>query len=409
MATNGTGSLILSGVKVLDFTQYLAGAGVTRLMAELGADIIKVEIAPIGDGGRLLPFVREERSGFFVQHNRGKRSLCVDWSKPEALELLRELAQDADIITENFGRADILGKRGLDYESIRAINPDIIYLSVSVFGRKSPWAHKPGYDYVAQAASGMMHMTGDPEQPPGMVWSALGDTNAAVHGFGSLGYALFHRERTGEGQYIDLSMTDCLFHFHEAALEVHHLTDHAFVPERYGAHHQLVFPAGTFRGPQGWIVLLALDLQWSNVCEALGRPDLVDDPKSATMAARVEHRDELVRVIEDWMATFDTDEAVLAALEDARVPAAPVLSPIDALDHPQFKAREMVRWVDDPMLGKIPIPGYPFKFGAQPELPDIRAPFLGEHNDQVLREELGLSAERIAQLEEAGVLHRHHS
>ncbi len=285
----------------------------------------------------------------------------------------------------------------------------MIYLSVSVFGRKSPWSGKPGYDYVAQAASGMMHMTGEPDRPPGMVWSALGDTNAAVHSFGALGYALYHRERSGEGQYIDISMTDCLFHFHEAALEVHHLTDHKFVPVRYGTHHQLIFPAGTFRGPQGWIVVLALDLQWKNVCEALGRLDLFDHPDYATMDARVERRDELVKVIEDWMATFDTDEAVLAALEDARVPAAPVLSPIDAIDHPYFKARDMVRWVDDPMLGKIPIPGFPFKFGAQPQLPDIRAPFLGEHNAEVLSDELGLSTERIAELAASGVLHTNRS
>lgn len=397
-------SQILEGCKVLDFTQYLAGAGVTRMMAELGADIIKVEISPVGDPGRLLPAIKEERSGFFVQHNRGKKSLCLDWSKPEALDLIRELAKDVDIVAENFGRADILEKRGLDYETIRGLNSDIIYLSVSVFGRKSPWAHRPGYDYVAQAASGMMHMTGEPERPPAMVWSALGDTNAAVHGFGSLGYALYHRERTGEGQHIDLAMTDCLFHFHEAALEVHHLTNHEFVPERYGTHHKLVFPAGTFKGPEGWIVVLALDLQWKNVCNALGRGDLLDDPRYKTMADRVERRFELVEVIENWMATFDRDEEVLAVLEEHRVPAAPVLSPVDALDHPHFKARDMVRWVDDKVLGKIPIPGFPFKFGAQPDLPDIRAPFLGEHNADLLREKLGYSDEQIEALVTAGVL-----
>ncbi len=200
-------------------------------------------------------------------------------------------------------------------------------------------------------------------------------------------------------------MTDCLFHFHEAALEVHHLTDGDFIPKRYGTHHQLIFPAGTFQGPQGWIVVLALDLQWKNFCTALGRPDLEDDPRYAKMADRAERREELVKVVEEWMATFDTDEAVLAALEDAHVPAAPVLSPLDALDHPYFKSRDMVRWVEDPVLGSIPIPGFPFKFGAQSQLPDIRAPFLGEHNAEVLKEELGLSDDRIAALANSGVLH----
>ena len=169
--------MLLEGCKVLDLTQYLAGAGVTRLMAELGADIIKFEIAPVGDPGRLLPVVKNERSGFFIQHNRGKKSLCLDWEKPEALEILRDLAKNVDIVTENFGRADILERRGLDYESIKEFNPGVIYLSLSVFGRKSPWAHRPGYDYIAQAASGIMHMTGEPDRPPAMVGVPKFDAN----------------------------------------------------------------------------------------------------------------------------------------------------------------------------------------------------------------------------------------
>ena len=144
--------MLLEGCKVLDLTQYLAGAGVTRMMAELGADIVKVELAPVGDPGRLLPIVERERSGFFVQHNRGKQSLCLDWTRPEALEIIRDLARDADIFTENFGRASVLETRGLDYPSLRALKPDLIYLSVSVFGRDCPWSEKPGYDYIAQAA-----------------------------------------------------------------------------------------------------------------------------------------------------------------------------------------------------------------------------------------------------------------
>jgi len=404
--TASSSKLILEGCKVLDLTQYLAGAGVTRQMAELGADIIKVEIAPVGDAGRLLPIQKNGRSGFFVQHNRGKKSLCLDWQKPAALEILRELAAKVDIVAENFGTADILERRGLDYASVAKQNPAVIYLSISVFGRKSPWAHKPGYDYIAQAASGIMHMAGEPDRPPAMVWSALGDTNAAVHGFASLGYALYHRERTGEGQYIDLAMTDCLFHFHEGALSAHHLTEGAFVPKRFGAHHELVFPAGTFKGPEGWIVVLALDLQWKNFCEALGRADLIEDPRYAKMGDRAARRTELVELTEAWMATFERDEEVLAVLEDHRVPAAPVLSPIDALDHPHFKAREMVRWVDDPILGKIPIPGFPYKFGAQPQLPDIQAPLLGEQNAEILQGELGWSDQRVAELTEAGVLYQ---
>jgi len=382
--------MILEGCTVLDFSQYLAGAGVTRMMAELGADIIKVELPEVGDPGRLLPKVLDNgRSGWFIQHNRGKKSLSVDWNTPQGRELLVELARDVDIVAENFGTADIMAKRGLDYESVRAVNPDVIYLSVSCFGRTSPWADRPGYDYIAQAASGIMHMTGDPAGPPMMVGSALGDTNGAVHGFAALGYALYHRERTGR-----------------AHLQLNHTTDGEFVPMRNGRHNAAVFPAGTFKGPQGWIVVLALDLQWPNVCRCIGRLDLLDDPRLATSSDRGCHTAELTPIIEGWMATFDSDEEVLAELLAHKVPASPVLSPLDALDHPHFKARDMVRWVDDELAGPIPIPGFPFKFGAQPELPDIRAPRIGEHNEAILAERLGLSASDVAALTEAGVLFR---
>src|SRR5215211_5040478 len=242
--------LLLEGCCVLDFTQYLAGSGVTRMMAELGADIVKVEIPEVGDPARLLPLVKGDHSAWFVQHNRGKKSLCLDWDRPEARELLLDLARDADIVCENSGSAEVMARRGLDYESVRAVNPDVIYLSVSCFGRNSPWADRPGYDYIAQAVSGIMHMTGDPNGPPTMVGSALGDTNGAVHGFASLGYALYHRERTGEGQFLDIAMTDCLFHFHEAQLQVHHVSGGEIVPMRFGNHNSLVAPAGSFRGPQ---------------------------------------------------------------------------------------------------------------------------------------------------------------
>ena len=398
--------MILEGCTVLDFTQYLAGAGVTRMMAELGADIIKVEIPEVGDGGRLLPFESGGRSGFFVQHNRGKKSICVDWNTEAGRNLLLELARDVDIVAENFSSGDIMARRGLDYESIRAVNPKVIYLSVSCFGRNSAWAGKPGYDYIAQAVSGIMHMTGDPEGPPQFVGSALGDTNGAVHGFASLGYALYHRERTGRGQHLDISMTDALFHFHEGQLMATHLSGGSYEAKRYGTHHVAIFPAGTFRGPQGYVVVLALDLQWSNVCHCIGRPELLEDPRYQTMAQRAERRAELIPLIEGWMATFATDQEVLDALEAHHVPAGPVLSPVDAIDHPYFASRDMVRWVDDPRTGPIPIPGFPFKFSDQPELPTLSAAELGEHNAEVLNARLGLTIEQVQALTEAGVLYQ---
>ncbi|MFN0089982.1 MAG: CaiB/BaiF CoA transferase family protein [Acidimicrobiales bacterium] len=405
MSENGQTRFMLEGLKVLDFTQYLAGAGVTRMLAELGADIVKVELPGIGDPGRLLPYLAGGRGGFFVQHNRGKKSLCVDWAEAEGVELLAELARDADIVCENFATADVMAKRGLDYESVRAVNPGVIYLSVSCFGRDSAWAGKPGYDYIAQAVSGLMHMNGEPDGPPLFVSSAVGDGVGAVHGFAALGYALYCRERTGLGQHLDIAMVDSLFHLHEFQLSLPQLSGGQLSPLRYGAHSPYAFPAGVFRGPVGWIVVLGLDRQWPAFCRCIGRPELAEDPRYATLALRGERRFELVELTEAWMAGFASDQEVLDRLEAHHIPAGPVLSPIDALDHPLFRSRDMVRTVPDPVLGSIPIPGFPFKFSGWKELPELTAPELGEQTDEVLAQRLGLSAERIAELHRRGVVH----
>jgi CoA:oxalate CoA-transferase len=396
--------LILEGVKVLDFTQYLAGAGVTRMMAELGAEILKVELPDGGDGSRLLPVIKDGRSAWFVQHNRGKKSLCIDWNTDAGLKLIKDLVPHVDVVTENTGTPEILARRGLDYDSLARLNPAIVMASVSAFGRTSAYSHKTGYDYIAQAFSGLMHMTGDPDGPPQFVGSAIADTGSAVHAFAALGYALFHRERTGRGQHLDIAMVDCMFHMHEGHLENAHFDGHE--PMRMGNHHDLVFPVGTFRGPENWIVVLALDRQWPNFCLAMGRPDLINDPRYDVMTKRAERRHELVALTEAWMDTFDTDAEVLAQLESHRVPCSPVLSPTDAIGHEYFESRDMVRWVDDPLLGKVPIPGYPFKFSDQPELPDLTAPVLGQHNAEILVAHLGLTADEVTDLETAGVLHR---
>ena len=276
---------MLSGVTVLDFTQYLAGPTVTRLMAEMGANIIKVEQAPMGDPSRLLPFIQDDRSAYFVQQNRGKKSLCLDFDKPESLEILRALIPTVDVVVENFGPG-VMEKRNLDYPSLKTINPQIIMVSISAFGRKGPLSHKVGYDFIAQAFSGIMHMTGSPDGPPQFVGLGIADVSSGVHAFAALGYALYHRERTGVGQYIDLSMIDAMFHMHEVNVQGHTMSKGAFVPLRMGSHHPLVCPCGVFKGPEGWIVVLVLDRQWASMCQAMGRPDLIEDTRFATNAAR---------------------------------------------------------------------------------------------------------------------------
>ena len=398
---------MLSGCRVLDFTQYLAGPTVTRLMAEMGAYIIKVEQTPMGDPSRLLPVIKGGRSAYFVQQNRGKRSLCLDFSKPEALDVLRALVRTVDIVVENYGPG-VMEKRGLDYESLRKINPALIMASVSAFGRKGPLAHKVGYDIIAQAFSGLMHMTGDPSGPPQFVLMGIGDVSSGVHAFAALGYALYYRERTGVGQHIDMAMIDSLYHMHEINVQAYTTSGGQHVPLRAGGHHPLACPCGVYKGPRGWIVLLVLDRQWPSMARAMGRPELADDPRFATNTERARNQKELIAEIEKWMQSLPDDETVLSVLEEHRVAAAPVLSVAETVNHPYFRARGMVRTVPDPILGEVTIPGFPLKFSAFPEPLDIQAPLLGEHNAEVLEKQLGYGAAQVAGLVERGVLHSEH-
>ena len=395
--------MILDGIRVLDFTQYLAGPTVTRLMAEMGAEIIKVELAPGGDPSRGLPFADNGRSGYFIQQNRGKQSLCLDLREPAADKILRELVAKVDVVVENFGPG-VMDKRQLSYADLKAIKPDIIMASLSAYGRESPLSHKTGYDWAAQAFAGLMHMTGPAAGPPQPLGIGIADTSSGVHAFSAIGYALFHRGRSGAGQWLDLAMIDCMFHMQDIALQAHTLSNGAYLPMRSGNHHALLCPFGVFKGPSGYLVILALQPQWKNLCAAMDRSDLEHDARFAASNTRAAHQQELIPMIEAWLATFVDNDAVFAHLESHRVPSAPVLSPIEALDHPYFTARGTVRRIEDPIMGALAIPGFPLRFSAQPELPALVAPVLGEHNAQVLEGLLGYSAAEVAELTARGVL-----
>jgi crotonobetainyl-CoA:carnitine CoA-transferase CaiB-like acyl-CoA transferase len=404
MSQTNRAAPMLEGVRVLDFTQYVAGPTVTRLMAELGADIIKVEQAPGGDPSRTVPVMKNRRSAYYIQHNRGKKSLCVDFSKPDTRALLHDLVKTVDIVVENYGPG-VMARRQLDYEALSKINPKLIMLSISAFGRTGPLADKVGFDLIAQAFSGLMHMTGEPDGPPQFVSMAIADVNAGVHGFAALGYALFHRERTGRGQYIDISMIDALYHMHEANVELCANAKTEFHPIRCGAHHQGLAPYGVFKGAEGWIAILAGDLQWPGLPRAMGRAELIDDPRFADMRSRARHSRELVALVEAWMATQDSDQAILDALGEQRVPCAPVLSVADTIEHPYFIAREMVRRVPDAVIAEgVTIAGFPIKFSELPELPELWTSAQGQDNSEVLKSALGYSDAQVQELVERGVI-----
>ena len=377
-------SRLLEGVRVLDFTQYLAGPSCTRLLVELGADVIKFEVPPDGDPTRAMNPQRAGVSGVFIQQNRGKRSVCLDLRRADVVEAVKRLVPTVDVVVEN-GTPGVMDRRGLGYAELSRINPRLIMASVSGFGQTGVYRHRTCYDFIAQGMAGVMHMTGDPEGPPYFVGIGLGDTNAGVHAFAGIGYALYQRDRTGRGCHLDISMVEALFHMQEYAVAATSITDGDFLPMRQGRHYQPASPAGTFQGPQGWIVVLCMWNQIAGLWAALGRPELAHDERFATLEARVEHRAELTALIEDWMATFRTDDEVLAVLEAHRVPSGPVLSPADTLTHPWYLDRGAVRDVADGAGGTFAAPAFPLRFsGRRPEA-DLTTPGLGQHTAEVLR------------------------
>lgn len=397
--------MLLENVRVLDFTQYLSGPSATRMLAELGADVIKVEYGPRGDPSRTLPF--ESGSGsssYYTQQNRGKRSLCLDLSSEDGCRVARELAANCDLVVENFGPG-VLERRSLDWETLRALNPGLIMASISAFGKSGPLSHLQGFDLMGQALSGMMHVTGEADGAPQFTGSPISDCAAGLTLFGAIGHALFHRERTGDGQYIEVTLVDPLFAMHSIAVQGHSATNGEWKQERSGRQFSIVVPSGTYKGPDGWIVLQVLEPQWSRLCAAIGQEGLDVDPRFATADARVENAANLLALVEEWMQSFGSDQELLRYLEEWRIPAAPVLSPEEAMRHPHFTERGMVRVVEDPHFGSIEVTGLPIRFGAyDPPEQEPLAPLLGQHNDEVLREVLSLSTEQIRALQENGTL-----
>jgi crotonobetainyl-CoA:carnitine CoA-transferase CaiB-like acyl-CoA transferase len=397
---------VLDGYKVLDFTQFIAGPTVTRMMAQMGAEVIKVEIAPDGDRTRVLPFYRDHRSGYFVQQNLGKRSLCIDVRNPAGLAILKELVAKVDVVVENFAPG-VIARMGLDYETARSLNPRVVMCSVSTFGQQGPLAHLPGYDFIAQAYSGITYMIGEADGPPYFPTAALGDVSTGVHAALAVVAALLHRERTGEGQYLDIALLDAYFHCHHTAIQMYSLSGGAIKPGRTGHHISYAAPCGMFKGHQRYIIIVAgVEHQFAQLCEAMGRPEMASDDRFRTNPRRLRNLPELIRIIEEWIAAMPDDEAAIERLAEYRVPAAPVLSPDEALKLPHLRQRGTVATVNDPILGSFDLPGFPLHFSSFPGPAGDGAPMLGQHNEEILTGYLGYSRERIGELEAAGILHR---
>jgi CoA:oxalate CoA-transferase len=396
---------MLTGYRVLDITQFVAGPTCTRIMAELGADVIKVELAPFGDRGRASGDKPREgklkacsQSTYFFQHNHSKKSLAVDIKQARGRDLIRAMVPKIDVVVENFAPG-VMARAGLGFEDLRALHPALIMCSISLAGETGPLSQKPGFDYMAAAYAGVTASIGEADRGPAQFTTAIGDSATGMTAAMAIGFALLHRERTGEGQHIECSLIDTYFHMHEVNVPKAALRGPSFAPKRAGSLHPDGGPTGIFRckGDE-FIAIMVMPYQWKQCVAAMGMPELLTDSRFESARARRDNNEALRAIIEQWLSTFPNRDAAVAALEAQRVPCAPVLSLRDAMEHPHLRERGTVRQVKDRAIGEFDIPGLPVKFSRWPERASVEADLLGEHNEPVLRQLLGLSDAEIADL-----------
>ncbi|MBW2243263.1 MAG: CoA transferase [Deltaproteobacteria bacterium] len=390
---------LLEGVKVLDFTMALVGAFCSRILADMGADIIKVERPPGGDDVRYIQPVAPELGGMFIFANSGKRSIGLDLKRREGVEIAKALVPEVDVVLENF-RPQVMRKFGMDYPNLKKLNPGMVMCSLSGYGQYGPWSDLTCTDPIAQAVGGLTYITGDPEGYPQAVGGGLGDTITAVMGAMAVGYALFYRERTGVGQYIDVSMMESNLFIDGTVAPLVAATRGKQQPRRNAQHNTVTCPMGNFKASEGYI---AIHGDWGSLCEVMGRRELIDDPRLATHDARLENIQLLQEAVESWLQSFPSDDAAMEALREGQIWSGPVMSQWQILNHPQIQARGIVREVEYPDGTTIPTIASPYQFSETP-VQVGRVPFAGEHNQEILEEYLGYSEERVQSLVKEGVM-----
>ena len=403
----------LSGLRVIDLSRILAGPSMTQILADLGAEVIKIERPGSGDDTRTWgpPWMKDadgndtREAGYYMSANRGKYSLTVNIADPEGAQIVRDLVRNADFFVENF-KVGGLVKAGLDYESLREINPRLIYLSITGFGQTGPDAAQPGYDYLIQARSGLMSFTGIEDGAPGAgpmrAGVATSDIQTGLMGTVGVLAALHHRHMTGEGQHIDIALLDT---------QVAGLVNQGYnyllsgkVPGRTGHWHPSLAPYQPFETADDRIIIaVGNDTQFANLCRILGNGALAQDERFATNPLRNKNRPALADIINELTRTKPAAHW-LEACANANVPAAPINSVQQAFDDPQVQARSMQLSLDHPVGGTVPGIANPLKFSKTQIEYDMAPPMLGQHTDEVLERVLGKTAEQIAGLRKNGVV-----
>jgi crotonobetainyl-CoA:carnitine CoA-transferase CaiB-like acyl-CoA transferase len=403
----------LSGLRVLDLSRVLAGPWAGQLMADLGADVVKVERPGAGDDTRAWgpPWLNDEdgkstgESAYYLSANRNKRSVTIDISQPEGRSLVQQLASRADILIENF-KVDGLRQYGLDYASLKELNPRLIYCSITGFGQTGPYASRAGYDFLIQGMGGLMSLTGRPDgaqgEGPIKVGVALTDVMTGLYATVAVLAALAHRERTGQGQYIDLALLDvqiaCL-----ANQAANYLVG-GMVPRRMGNAHPNIVPYQEFPTADGYMIIaVGNDGQFANCCAALGRPEWARDERFAVNPQRVKHRDELISMIHSVTVTRTTSEWI-AAMEAAGVPCGPINTLDKVFADPQVQSRGMRIEMEHPLAGTVPLVANPIRMSESPVQYRRSPPTLGEHTSDVLDSWLAMGDAEVAALRQKKIV-----
>lgn len=413
MSESKTPQQALSHIRVLDLSRVLAGPWCSQNLADLGAEVIKVERPGAGDDTRTWgpPYLKDgegnatKEAAYYLAANRGKQSIAIDIATPDGQELVRELAKKSDVVLENY-KVGQLKKYGLDYESLKAIKPDLVYCSVTGFGQDGPYAQRAGYDFIVQGMGGFMSITGERDDLPGggpqKGGVAIADLMTGMYSTVAVMAALLHRERTGQGQYIDMALLDV-----QVAMLANmgsNFLNSGNVPIRWGNAHANIVPYQTFATSDGHIIVaVGNDGQFAKLVEIGGRSDLATDPRFSTNPLRVKHRDDLVPILAD-MIVQHSKQFWIDALETASVPCGPINRLDEVFDNPQVRAREMEVHLPHPSGGEVKVVGSPMKFSETPVAYHRAPPTLGEHTEQVLTDLLDFNSEKIANLRANGII-----
>jgi crotonobetainyl-CoA:carnitine CoA-transferase CaiB-like acyl-CoA transferase len=394
----------LEGIRVIDYSHFLAGPFLSRCLAAMGADVIKVERPTAGDAGRAHPYFIDGQSGYFLQQNMGKRGLCVDLKDRRGLDLLHRLTDTADVFVENY-RPGALEKLGLGYAELSRRNPKLVYCSVSAYGHTGPDSAQAGFGLIAEAKSGAMAMVGVPGEAPPLFRVALADMYTGIHGVAAVCAALLGRVRSGRGQHIDMALYDCMVSMHEYAVQCYTLSGGKEIPEQTGHDLPNSTLYGVFTGRDGYLVIAAqVDDAWKRLARLIGGDELAADARFHHPAGRNEHREEIVARVRAWTMAQPSVAACLAALNGAEVPCAKVQRIDEVLADPQIQARGMIVEQDHPVLGKIRMPNLPFRFSESDTSPKSVAPLMGQHNRDIAAE-VGFRPADIDAMVRDGVLH----